>query len=236
LALSVLLAEDGNEGLMDTLKEVLALVGALAGTITALISLYARFLDKEKQARESNKVQKEEQSGIVAPGPTALDVVEEAEDYRESRFNAKKIEQVSSLVKGPALAMLVVGFLGLGFNLVVAGFGFVDQFVTPLGLTSREQMVTDRSTQAKGETNKESAERERGNAVMTFFMLLSFSVACGMAIWAGFSMIDMRSYSLSMAGSFAIMPGACFCCLAGIPVGIWSLTVLLKPEVRAAFR
>ncbi len=70
---------------------------------------------------------------------------------------------------------------------------------------------------------------------MTIVMLLALSVSCGAAVWAGFNMLYLRSYWLSVAGSFAIMPGACFCCLAGVPVGIWALSVLRKPEVSSAF-
>ena len=135
-------------------------------------------------------------------------------------------------MKGPAIALLVVGFLGLAFNLFMAGFGFVDEFITPLTTDSKAA-----KTAVKGETGKPAADREndRGQAIMTIVMLLSFAMASAMAIWAGFNMIKLRSYWLSMAGSFAIMPAGCFCCLAGFPAGIWSLVVLLKPEVSSSF-
>ncbi len=48
--------------------------------------------------------------------------------------------------------------------------------------------------------------------------------------------MNLRSYWLSVAGSFAIMAGGATCCMGGIPIGIWSLSVLYKPEVAAAFR
>jgi len=99
------------------------------------------------------------------------------------------------------------------------------------------QAATTPETKKKGaaDQGKDDKEHDRAAAVMAIFMLLCFSGACGMAIWAGFNMIKLRSYWLSVAGSFAVMPGACFCCLAGIPIGIWSLTVLLDPEVSSAF-
>ena len=33
----------------------------------------------------------------------------------------------------------------------------------------------------------------------------------------------------------AVMPGMCLCCFAGMPIGLWSLSVLIKPEVSSAF-
>ena len=31
-----------------------------------------------------------------------------------------------------------------------------------------------------------------------------------------------------------MLPCTC-CCIAGLPVGIWALVILLKPEVKSAF-
>lgn len=45
-----------------------------------------------------------------------------------------------------------------------------------------------------------------------------------------------RSYWLALAGSiFSIVP-CTVTCFIGIPIGIWSLVLLLDPEVRALFR
>jgi hypothetical protein len=38
-----------------------------------------------------------------------------------------------------------------------------------------------------------------------------------------------------VASVVAMIPCSCACIL-GLPIGIWSLVVLLKPEVKAAFR
>ncbi len=232
---------------MDSWKDVLSFIGAIIGLLTALIPLYARFVDKRKQAAQADEPP-EAPRRIVRRQPavawaTAVEVEEEPELYvLPARPDARQVERARALVKAPAIALLVAGFLGLVFNVFVAGFGFVDEFVTPLTTETQNRQraeafaakpAADRNAPAgRGSQNEEN---DRGSAAMAIVMLLSFSVGCVMAIWAGFNMLNLRSYWLSMAGSFAVMPGACFCCLAGVPIGIWSLTVLLKPEVSSAF-
>ena len=58
-----------------------------------------------------------------------------------------------------------------------------------------------------------------------------------LAIIGGFSMRRLGSYGLSMCGAIvSLIPCAVACCpLVGIPVGLWALVVLLRPEVKAAF-
>jgi hypothetical protein len=61
--------------------------------------------------------------------------------------------------------------------------------------------------------------------------LLGFVIAFG-----GLKMKNMQSYGLAMTASIlAMLPCSC-CCIIGLPLGIWSLVVLMKPEVKAAFR
>jgi hypothetical protein len=45
----------------------------------------------------------------------------------------------------------------------------------------------------------------------------------------------IHAFVAPLRPSIAIMPGACVCCLAGMPVGIWAFVILLRPEVSAAF-
>jgi hypothetical protein len=54
-------------------------------------------------------------------------------------------------------------------------------------------------------------------------------------IFAAWRMMQLRAYELSMAGScLAVLPYSIFW-LLGLPMGIWALVVLRRPEVRAAF-
>ena len=49
-------------------------------------------------------------------------------------------------------------------------------------------------------------------------------------------MKKLESYGLAMAASIiAMIPCFSPCCLLGLPIGIWAVVVLSKPEVKSAF-
>src|SRR5262245_9569407 len=51
----------------------------------------------------------------------------------------------------------------------------------------------------------------------------------------GVKMMQLQSRgSVMVAAIFAMLP-CNFCCLAGLPIGIWALVVLNNPEVKEAF-
>ena len=51
----------------------------------------------------------------------------------------------------------------------------------------------------------------------------------------GIKMKRLESYGLAMTGSIVAMLPCSLCCLVGLPIGIWALVVLSKPEVKSAF-
>ncbi len=62
-------------------------------------------------------------------------------------------------------------------------------------------------------------------------------VLSGVTLFGALKMKNLENFGLATAASIlAIIP--CFgpCCCLGIPAGIWSLVVINKPEVKAAFR
>jgi hypothetical protein len=221
---------------MDALKDVLSLVAAIVGLLTALVPLVARLVDKKKSATLKDPARAGERRQVaVSTIPQVLPL--DGED--EPCLDPKQARNAQALVKAPAIALMVTGFLGIGFNLFMACVGVVDTFITPLSSDQPSpRYAAAWDSGLKAETDKPQADREhdRLGAIVAIPMMLSFALASAMAIWAGFNMSKLRSYWLSVAGSFAIMPGGCFCCLAGFPIGIWALVVLLKPEVSSSFR
>jgi len=58
----------------------------------------------------------------------------------------------------------------------------------------------------------------------------------GVIFYGGLKMKRLENHGLAVAASIlAIIPCTSPCCLLGIPVGIWALVVLSKPEVKSAF-
>jgi hypothetical protein len=155
---------------------------------------------------------------------------------------AAAVERARQAVKAPAITLIAAGSISLFCNLFIAGFGYVDQFVTPLTTESRNKRAhleiaggttPPFSPGMPGTTG--GASDEQATVVLTILVLMTLSIAGAAAVWAGFGMLELRGYWLSVAGSFAIMPAGLFCCMAGVPIGIWSLSVLYRPEVASSF-
>lgn len=63
-----------------------------------------------------------------------------------------------------------------------------------------------------------------------------FQIAEAVFLWivAG-KMARLESYSLCLVGAILVMLPCTLCCIIGLPIGIWALVVLAKPEVKQAF-
>ena len=68
-------------------------------------------------------------------------------------------------------------------------------------------------------------------ACSVFVVVSLLQAACGVA------MLTRRSYALAVFGAgLSIVNCNQICCFVGIPVGIWSMIVLFRSDVRASFR
>jgi hypothetical protein len=58
----------------------------------------------------------------------------------------------------------------------------------------------------------------------------------GLMLYGALQMRALKSFPLAMTSAILVMlPCVGCCCLFGLPIGIWTLTILLRPEVRAQF-
>jgi hypothetical protein len=58
----------------------------------------------------------------------------------------------------------------------------------------------------------------------------------GLILFGGIKMKKLENYGLAMTTSIlAMIPCVSPCCLIGLPIGIWAVVVLSKPEVKSAF-
>jgi len=71
------------------------------------------------------------------------------------------------------------------------------------------------------------------NVVINLFQL----AVNGLVVFGALQMKNRKNWGLAVAASvIAMIP--CFnscCCLLGLPAGIWSLVMLMKPEIKAEF-
>jgi hypothetical protein len=61
-------------------------------------------------------------------------------------------------------------------------------------------------------------------------------VIAAVVLFGAIKMKKLENHGLALAASIlAMIPCLSPCCLLGLPIGIWALVVLLKPEVKSAF-
>jgi hypothetical protein len=125
----------------------------------------------------------------------------------------------SRQVSGPATGLLVTGIVGV----FLAGIGLIMNIIG-LGISPfiRDE-IPDRYA--------EFWEGSLGAASSFIGILVAVFI-----IFASLKMRELRQYELSIAASIiAMIPCISPCCIIGLPIGIWCLVVLLRPEIKAAF-
>jgi hypothetical protein len=136
---------------------------------------------------------------------------------------ATPVINVSEMVAGPAVGLIVVGALVVLSNL----FGLLSNL---LGLAMPV-------TQSTGDPNMDRVIQMMSGTVGVVFALIGVLLGIATSV-AGIQMRKLKSYSFAMAMLILNMIPCCnsCCCLVGLPIGIWGLTVLMKPEVKRAFQ
>lgn len=124
----------------------------------------------------------------------------------------------SELVNMPAILLLVAGGLGIAAHI--------------LGIALNLLGVGIGATQAQG-VDQTAMMAQGIGAIVGAVVGLGFDAV---VIVGALKMKKLESYGLAMAASIIAMLPCISCgCLLGLPIGIWSLVVLNKPEVKSAF-
>jgi hypothetical protein len=125
-------------------------------------------------------------------------------------------------VRGPAIGLIVTGILS-GFLALAAAASSIAGFVF-------------------GDDRWDYYGRYRpGEGVVglgvSLTMAATWLLVAGFILYAGLQMSRLRSRELCLVASvLAMIPCTACCCVVGIPMGLWALIVLNRPDVRAAFR
>jgi hypothetical protein len=124
-------------------------------------------------------------------------------------------------VQGPAMGLMVAAGVGILFTLISLA-------MNTLGM----------GMGALGNMNAEAGARYMRfftGGLGIFFNIVALAVA-GFIIWGAMQMKQLRNWNISVAASVvAMVPCLSPCCILGLPLGIWALIVLMKPEVKSAF-
>lgn len=125
----------------------------------------------------------------------------------------------------PAILLMLGGALGV-LNVVasIAMQPMMERFLVDFART-QPAAVQEAITQALATSG----------GAMSKVMNLVAAALSGLMIFGAWQMKNLKSYPLAFtAAVLGLIPGNC-CCLT-LPVGIWAIIVLLKPEVKADFR
>lgn len=131
--------------------------------------------------------------------------------------------EAASRVQGPAIALIVTAVLGgifalmgLAANILGMGLSGIEEFADELGPAGNV-----------------------GNLVGGAMGVVSSVVGLVLAAfigWAALEMLKLRRWTVAVVASvLAMIPCVSPCCVLGLPVGIWSLIVLMSEEVKPAF-
>lgn len=145
------------------------------------------------------------------PGPAALPTMPSTPVYGSA----------ADQVNGPGIALIVLGAIN-----IVISLGRMALTIAGLGMSALP-----------------SGSNDAQKALVAFFgtfglALLGLGLIGGLIIlFGGIKMRNLQNYGLCMTASILAMIPCLSCCfLIGIPVGIWALVVLSKPEVKNLFR
>ncbi len=137
-------------------------------------------------------------------------------------YAATPAVNVSEMVAGPATALAVLGALIMVANL----FALVSHLLglnTPM-MDSTGDPQLDRILKMMAGTA----------GLISYLLGLGFG---GLSVIAGLQMRKLKNHGFAMTMMILNMLPCCnsCCCLLGLPIGIWGLVVLMKPEVKSAF-
>ena len=125
----------------------------------------------------------------------------------------------AALVAGPAIGLIVTAILGALVQMVS---------LIRLLLVHNSMPV---NSQMPGQAWVAVLSGPIGVVMSIIAILMSVVILLG-----ALKMKKLESYGLAMTASIlAMIPCLSPCCVIGLPIGIWALVVLSKPEVKSAF-
>ncbi|GAA5509449.1 hypothetical protein [Novipirellula caenicola] len=124
-------------------------------------------------------------------------------------------------VSAPAISLIVVSLICILCLLIALG---VDAFLVFSGMADRLQ-------ENNAGFSKETQIKVRVIGSLVLIAINSF------ILFTAIRMKSLRSYPLALTGAIlAAIPCISPCYFIGIPFGIWATIVLMRPEVKQAFR
>jgi predicted Zn finger-like uncharacterized protein len=163
------------------------------------------------------------------PAPPPEEYEEEAppEEYEEEdrprrrRKRGRRTAAAESAVAGPAISLMVLA--GLDYALLIVG--------VLLRLLGVGILAAGNAGARGGAGNAEAIGNMVGGIIGS---ILGFIFAT-LILLGALKMKKLENYGLAMTASILALLPCGNCCLIGLPLGIWAIVVLNKPEVKESF-
>jgi hypothetical protein len=132
-------------------------------------------------------------------------------------------EAAQQAVNGPAVGLMVTAILGF----VVVAIRLVFSLAGLAGIDFGLQQIQDaRIQQMFG----------RLSSTLGIFECIIGAIVGVVVLMGAMKMKSLRNYSFAFAASIlAMVPCVSPCCWVGLPIGIWALVVLNRPEIKSSF-
>lgn len=143
----------------------------------------------------------------------------------EKTISAQAKAEAVRQVSGPSAGLLITGIVGGIFSLIglaalMIGAGIAS--VAGLGSDWLDEVPWHLEEVFEG-------------VFSIGFTLIELLVA-GFIIYAALKIKELKQWGLGVAACImAMLPCISPCCIIGLPLGIWCLVVLMRPEVRDSF-
>lgn len=133
-------------------------------------------------------------------------------------------------LKVPTILMIICAVLGL---LITLANPFLKKFWVEMMLHFLDQANVQLPAEAR--TQMETAANA-GFLLQDAFGLVLGLVVNSVILAGSFKLLKVQSWGLGLAAAILIMLpcGGCCCCI-GLPIGIWLVILLNKPEVKSSF-
>ena len=133
-------------------------------------------------------------------------------------------------VAGPAIGLIVVGVLGVLLTIPSFFVGMIDPSIF-------DELQAKLPPEAREHFDVTEIIANSTSTLSTVWNVLIL-VANVFIAWAGVRMLSLKSWTAAIVASSLMLVTCCVqccCCPIGVGIGIWSLIVLLDPNVKQAF-
>ena len=133
-------------------------------------------------------------------------------------------------VKSPAVGLMITGIL----NILLSVWSVVSMAIAPRDTSELDSQLKQLHNPQLQQMFHEALQISNGPVgIVSSLLGLLLSV---LILMGAIKMKALRSYEFSVTVAIlAMLPCLTPCCLLGLPIGIWALMVLMKPEVKSQF-